>query len=197
MCKNKKGISLIVLMITIIVMLILVSVIVLTFSNNNPIKNANEAKFKSDLSGFREELLATHSEKEIADSDYDRESINIEVGKFQDMKKYIPDITEKYANKLLIKKGNLLYIGDDTSQYYSETEEEWAKDIGIQSPYKNIGDANGDGLITIEDAATIQYYFVNSLTSTLSTRQIKAFDYDRNGSIESLDAVMLQQYLRQ
>ena len=65
MKKNKRGISLIVLIIIIIVMLILVSVIVVSFNNNNPIGKAKEAKFKSDLSSFRDELDANINQNMI------------------------------------------------------------------------------------------------------------------------------------
>ena len=56
MIKRKNGISLIVLIITIIVVIILASVIIVSINKNNPIKSAKEAKFKSDLSSFRDEL---------------------------------------------------------------------------------------------------------------------------------------------
>lgn len=194
MVKNKKGISLIVLIITIIVIIILTSIIVITFSNNNPIGKANEAKFKSDLSGFRDELDATHVDKSATDPDYVPEDVNVNLGEYTNMKEYIPDITEKYASKLFIKKGKLLYIGDDTSSDYKDYEEKYAKEIGIQAPYGNVGDADGDGYITREDAKYIQN-ITDPSGGDLTNRQKKAIDVDGNGSIDVMDATIIKQYL--
>lgn len=138
MVKNKKGISLIVLIITIIVIIILASVVVITFNTNNPIGMAREAKFKSDLSGFRDELMATHNENEISDPDYIKEDVNVDAGNYSEMKEYIPDITEEYAKKLYIKEGKLMYVSSDQEGYVS-SESEYAKQIGI-----NTADLNSD-----------------------------------------------------
>lgn len=48
--KINKGVSLIVLIITIIVIIIIAGTVILTFSSNNPIEQANEAVFKQDVS---------------------------------------------------------------------------------------------------------------------------------------------------
>lgn len=194
MLKNKKGISLIVLIITIIVIIILATIIVMSFNNNNPIGKANEAKFKSDLTTFRDELLATHTDKSIANSDYVPEAVNVDVGNYNQMRLYIPDITEKYAKKLLIRRGKLLYIGDDTSSDYKEEEEEYAKEVGIKSPYRLIGDADGDGEIKENDAAYISDYLAGKI-SNVSEMQRKAMDTDGNGTISVDDVTTIQKYL--
>ena len=194
MLRNKKGISLIVLIITILVVLILTSVIVMSFDNNSPIGRANEAKFKSDLSTFRDELMATHTENSITNVDYSKEDINVDAGNIGKMRVYIPDITEEYANKLLIKRGNLLYINDETSEYYYEEEKNWAKTVGIQSPYENVGDADGDGKITKNDwqyIQTMDQTTKNSLTDT----QHNACDANGDGVINVYDATAIQKYL--
>lgn len=194
MLKNKKGISLIVLIITIIVIIILATIIVMSFNNNNPIGKANEAKFKSDLTTFRDELLATHTDKSIADSDYVPEDVNVNVGNYNQMKVYIPDITEKYAKKLLIRRGKLLYISDETSSDYKEEEEEYAKEVGIKSPYRLIGDADGDGEITENDADYIRDYVAGKI-SNVSEMQRKAMDADGSGDISVYDATAIGEYL--
>lgn len=195
MVKNKSGISLIVLIFTILVILILASIVIMTFNNNNPIGRANEAKFKSDLATFRDELLSTHTENGITNSDYVKEDINIDAGNLGKMRLYIPDITEEYANKLLIKRGNLLYINDETSEYYDEEEKNWAKTVGIQSPYENVGDADGDGKVTEADADFIQQYIAVNLSVTLSEKQIKAADVDGDGVIDIEDVTAISKYL--
>ena len=59
MNKRRKGISLIVLVITILVMIILAGVVVVSLQKNNPIERAKEAKFKSNVSIYLEELSMT------------------------------------------------------------------------------------------------------------------------------------------
>lgn len=54
--KINKGVSLIVLIITIIVIIIIAGTVILTFSSNNPIEQANEAVFKQDVSTYGSEL---------------------------------------------------------------------------------------------------------------------------------------------
>lgn len=204
MLKKRKGISLIVLIITIIVIIILASVIVMSFSNNNPIGRANEAKFKSDLSSFRDELDSVHNDNSFNDSTYAPENVNVDVGDYAGLRRYIPDITEKYANKLLIKKGKLLYIGDDSGdnkskyeKYHDDKEEEWAKSIGIQSPYGQVGDANGDGQITEEDVAYIENYTIGAEeVVAITDRKLNAFDANDNGSIDIKDSVVIDKYLK-
>lgn len=56
MRNNKQGISLIVLVITIIVMIILASTIIVTLSNNGIIKLSSEAVFKSNVKNYQSDL---------------------------------------------------------------------------------------------------------------------------------------------
>lgn len=196
MIKNKRGISLIVLIITIIVMIILASVIVMSFSNSNPVGRAKEARFKSDLSGFKDEFLATCSDKGMSDEDFVKEDINIDSGNYTTIKEYIPDITEQYAKKLLIKNGNLLYIGDDTidsfEANYNKDEEGWAKEIGIKAPYGDVGDANGDGEITKNDSSAIGDVANNGITiKDDSSRTLKACDVNGDNLINIDDVTYL------
>ena len=54
--ENKKGISLIVLVITIIIIIILAGAVILNLSDNNPIESASEAQILSDLDTFNSDL---------------------------------------------------------------------------------------------------------------------------------------------
>ena len=56
MLSNKRGISLIVLAITIVIITILAVAVILSFNSNNPIDNAYEATFKSNIRNMYEEL---------------------------------------------------------------------------------------------------------------------------------------------
>ena len=186
-------------------MLILVSVIVVSFSNNNPIGKANEAKFKADLSSFRDELDANVNDIIFGESNKSDMDINVNVGDYALLRKYIPDITEEYANKLLIKKGKLLYIGDDSGsqkenfqKYYNEQEESWARSIGIQSPYGQVGDTNGDGQITKEDSEYLASILAeNSIINknNLTNRQKRAIDANADGFIDINDKTTIDNYL--
>lgn len=202
MKKNKKGISLIVLIITIIVVIILASVIIVSINKNNPIKSAKEAKFKSDLSSFRDELEDNINDILIKNANKSEYDINVDSGDYGNLRIYIPDITEEYANKLLIKKGKLLYIGDDSKadyeKYHDDTEEAWARSIGIQSPYGQVGDVDGDGYITEEDATFIVKYAVNIIkVDQLTDRKKNAMDTHKDGKLDVMDETAIQKYLTQ
>ncbi len=54
--NKRKGISLIVLVITILVMIILSGVVIVSLSKNNPVGKAKEATFKTDVSTFEGDL---------------------------------------------------------------------------------------------------------------------------------------------
>ena len=202
MKKNERGISLIVLIITIIVVIILASVIIVSINKNNPIKSAKEAKFKSDLSSFRDELEDNINDILIKNADKSEYDINVDSGDYGNLRIYIPDITEEYANKLLIKKGKLLYIGDDSKadyeKYHDDTEEAWAKSVGIQCPYSQVGDADGDGYITEEDKTFIEKYVANIIkVDQLTDRKKNAMDAYKNGVISVEDGTVVGKYLTQ
>lgn len=201
MKKNKRGISLIVLIITIIVVIILASVIIVSINKNNPIKSAKEAKFKSDLSSFRDELEDNINDILIKNADKSEYDINVDSGDYGNLRIYIPDITEEYANKLLIKKGKLLYIGDDSKadyeKYHDDTEEAWAKSVGIQCPYSQVGDADGDGYITEEDETFIVKYAANMIkVDPLTDRKKNAMDAYKDGVISVEDGTAVGKYLK-
>lgn len=59
----KKGMSLIVLVITILVMIILAGVVVVGLSNNNPIGQANSAKALTDLANAKQQVSLYASNK--------------------------------------------------------------------------------------------------------------------------------------
>ena len=195
----------IVLIITIIVVIILASVIIVSINKNNPIKSAKEAKFKSDLSSFRDELEANINDILIKNADKSEYDINVDSGDYGNLRIYIPDITKEYANKLLIKKGKLLYIGDDSKvdyeKYHDDTEEAWARSVGIQSPYGQVGDVDGDGYITEEDIALMEQYLGGHVTEInfgqLTDRKKNAMDANKDGKLSVGDVTSIHKYLEQ
>lgn len=172
MKETKRGISLIVLIITIVVMLILVSIIVMSFSKSNPISRASEVKFKSDVKGFREELLATHASKAYDNLSYKKENVNISLDNYSEMKEYIEDISEKWCKKLYISKGELVYGGTD------ETEKKWFEDV-VNGNFDGSNDNAGssDGSTTTDSNVKTEWkQYISKVTSD-GVPIPKGFDY--------------------
>ena len=172
MKETKRGISLIVLIITIVVMLILVSIIVMSFSKSNPISKASEVKFKSDIKGFREELLATHASKAYDNLSYKKENVNISLDNYSEMKEYIEDISEKWCKKLYISKGELVYGGTD------ETEKKWFEDV-VNGNFdgSNNGGSSSDGSTTTDSNVKTEWkQYIGKVTSD-GVPIPKGFDY--------------------
>ena len=108
--KQKSGISLIVLVITIIVIIILAVAVILSIANNNPIENANKAKFQSDLKTIEEELelIKQKNYVESQGKDYGELDFDTLTGH------------EKYSGKFIISEGNLKYLPSKLSEKEQE-----------------------------------------------------------------------------
>ena len=123
--SDKKGISLIVLVITIIVIIILAVAVILSIANNNPIENAKEARFKSDIKTIEEDLNM-YTLKKYADRDIKGiEEVNLSG---DDMVGALPS-TKNYKEKLEVKNGTL-YIKSGGA--LTQDEQEWAKEVGVE-----------------------------------------------------------------
>ena len=131
--SEKKGISLIVLVITIIVIIILAVAVILSIANNNPIENAKEAKFKNDMKTIEEEL-SMYIAKNYADS----QGTNMGVSNLEGetMVSALPS-TKNYQDKVKIKNGKLYVISGELTK----DEQKWVKEVGVaeEKTYK-IGD---------------------------------------------------------
>ncbi|MBR6689497.1 MAG: hypothetical protein IKL68_05725 [Clostridia bacterium] len=124
----KKGISLIVLVITIIVMIILASGVVLTLNNTGIINKADKSTFIYNLKNFVDEYnvyLAFY----LAEGNKAAE-LNVENENIQDVIKSIPD-NSIYKEKLEIISGDLTYIVDDKDKADVERAK-WACEAGIK-----------------------------------------------------------------
>ncbi len=134
MKNSKTGISLIVLIITIIVSLILLSVIILNLDKNNPIGSAKEVKFKTDIENFIDEISITYTNKKAENIKYKFSDMNIKIGsKDKDtgeyiIKEYIPSITDEYVDRLGIQEGTLIYKESD----FTEDEVGWLQEEGAK-----------------------------------------------------------------
>src|SRR5574344_98692 len=140
--KNKKGISLIVLIVTIIVIIILTSIIILTLTKNNPIVNAKEATFKSDVTNINDEL-SMYIAKKYTDNNgnYDPTTLNLSG---TTMVSELPS-TKKYITKLKVESGVLMCTDEanenEIKWFYSVVKkiipEDWQKNIA-DITYENV-----------------------------------------------------------
>ena len=67
--KEKRGISLMVLVITIIIMIILAAVVILSLNSSNLVSKANEAKGKSDIANAQDLATTAYAEWMLDDGD--------------------------------------------------------------------------------------------------------------------------------
>ena len=123
--KEKKGISLITLVITIIVIIILAAAVILTLNNNNPIENAKEATFKSDVKTVQSELTMYIS-KQTADTlgGFKAEELNLSETTTPKIEEILTSIKSSgLKGKVEVQNGKLVYTGT------IEKEEKWFKEI--------------------------------------------------------------------
>ena len=134
--NKRKGISLIVLVITILVMLILSGVVIVSLSKNSPVEKAKEATFKTDLKSFLDELSLFTVNKIAEDGKFNISSLiadkNIctyntqKVGSENSIIDVLTSIKEsKYKDKIEIIQGNLYYVNP------TKKEQEWLLELGI------------------------------------------------------------------
>ena len=120
---NNKGISLIVLIITIIVVIILAAVVILTLSKNNPINSAKEAAFKDDIYNFKTELEVYKAK--ISRNGEDVTKLYASKDSDPSIQDVITSITRKYIDRIEVREGKLVYVGNDKTEYIL------AKDMGL------------------------------------------------------------------
>ena len=123
--KEKKGISLITLVITIIVIIILAAAVILTLNNNNPIENAKEATFKSDVKTVQSELTM-YIAKQTADTlgGFKAEELNLSETTTPKIEEILTSIKSSgLEGKVEVQNGKLVYTGT------IEKEEKWFKEI--------------------------------------------------------------------
>ena len=150
--KKEKGITLIALVITIIVLMILAGITIATLTGDNGLlTKTNEAKFKTEIKQYNEELILAIAEDTVNNLG-DRESkFNIRRNNYADekvfteaMKTKIPSFDIKYADKLEIKEDELVYIG------MKEDERKWTEESKITVAPKltiNYLDKSGNKLV--------------------------------------------------
>ncbi len=162
--RNKKGITLIALVITIIVLLILAGVSIAMLTGTNGIlTQAQKAKLSTELSSYKEQLELYKTEKLAENREFlestltvGKESLKYNTqpeGETGNIKTVIPSIKDEYIDKVEIIKGALLINTQD------KNEIEIAKSLGIAAnPYDIVNgellSSNGN-LLLMDDTGTI------------------------------------------
>lgn len=125
--KQKKGISLIVLVITIIVMIILAAAIILSLSSNGIIGKANKAKNDTDSKSIEELANVGYSEALMkgynSEEELEREVSEYLAGKGIDVKPYSIEVTKDGLK--IIKKGTNPYDSNGWDLAYVSNNGTW------------------------------------------------------------------------
>ncbi len=131
--NDYNGISLIVLIITVIIMIILAGAILLSLNSSIIINKAQEANFKTNMNSYNQQLNMYVSDEYLKTMVNNLEDLNAET--YEEIQKIIKGITEEHAKKIRIIKGKLLYVGSDLKEI------EWAKEanISLELPYVKEG----------------------------------------------------------
>lgn len=122
--ENKKGISLITLVVTIIVVIIIAAAVILTLTKNNPIGEAKKAAFINDIATFQDQL-ELYKTNEYGKNLGDFLPSNLNATTQESVETVIPSLVgiTKYENKIHIIKGKLIYVGTDEEQL------KWAEEV--------------------------------------------------------------------
>ena len=125
--KKNKGITLIALVITIIILIILAAITInAVFGENGLILRAQEAKFKTEVSGIKD--LVDVKRVEIEASKY----LNEPLGNLSAYLNGLNNSEYIEPNKLVIdSKKKLAYINKGNEGEFSADQKQWLEDIGI------------------------------------------------------------------
>ncbi len=124
--KIKSGISLIVLVITILVLAILAATVIISLSSTNVISETNQTTFKQDMASYKEAYEFYVTNKLAENPDFDRSSHNV-TSESDEYEKIFGSVPDKYKDGLKVVKGKLVYVTDD------ETEKAVLEEIAIAS----------------------------------------------------------------
>ena len=147
--KNKKGITLIALIITIIILIILAAISInLLFGENGIIGKAKESKFKSKMSQIAEDFdlymnsmnvntLGELNQKEIyAGGELIRniiadEELEVEEEKIEDIRQMLEKVGKEEEAYVIVFEGELYYVSQKSIKN-NENQTKWCEEIGIK-----------------------------------------------------------------
>lgn len=124
MMKRNSGISLITLIITIIIIMILSGTAIVNLLNNNIIRQANEAAFKTNVAQYNDELLLATSDKYLHENPFDPNTFDMPTWNGEGtgegtIKEYITSMTKEDGKNFEIRDSKLVYVGED------DVERDW------------------------------------------------------------------------
>ena len=175
MYKNKKGISLIVLVVTIVVIIILVATVLYNITDGKIFGVANESVFKNDLRVIEEEFeMFVQTKAAQSVGKFEIESLNAADNgltyntktneKEKDIYDVIPTAKKGYYSEFEIIKGELYYKGDVEQKLI------WAKELGIGIiPYEIVDGvliSSNSNLLLLDSTGTVRIpYNVTEIAS--------------------------------
>ncbi len=156
--NKRKGLSLIVLVITILVMLILSGVVIVSLSKNNPVEKAKEAVAATDIASYKDELNLNIVNELTLNTSLKKEDINENT--VEGIKKYIPSLKKEHENIFIIsagelevapnkpkldsgmipikyEKNNWVICSETDPSWYNYTKKEWANVMLSDGTYKD------------------------------------------------------------
>ena len=105
--KNKLGISLIVLVITIIVMAIIAGTVILSMKDSNYIEEVNIAVLLTDLKNAQLDLETNLKLMKIETPGFEMDNVT---AKNEEVYTYIKDLKKEYVGKVWISEGELFLV---------------------------------------------------------------------------------------
>lgn len=126
--QNRKGISLIVLVITIIVMIIIAGVVIISLNDENSVAEAKKVAFQNEIASTQEALEINLKTREMKDSNFDRYSVNATTE--DEIKQYVKKVDKEVVKYLEVQDGILVL----RKIYSTSTDERvlWIKELNIE-----------------------------------------------------------------
>ena len=191
--NKRKGISLIVLVITILVMIILAGVVVVSLQKNNPIEKAKEATFKQSLAQIGEELEMFCVNEKAQNSEFNKESLLASKNSLifntkteasgKNIYDIIPSLKDsKYKNQVEVIAGSLYYRTPD------KKEIPWLRELGIY--YTGI--VTGTVIIEGDTLVGVSNDYVNTGTLIIPST-VKKIKQGAFANCEDINAIVFQE----
>lgn len=123
----KKGISLLILVVSVLVMIILAGVIINSMQKNNPITDAKESKFKTDLAAVKES--AEQRMQELMISKRGDFEINTYNRTPEEMNKFVEKMPKHLEGYVIIENGEVKLTNAFRVDHPNKVK--WAEDIKV------------------------------------------------------------------
>ncbi|MEG0073787.1 MAG: hypothetical protein RR922_04425 [Clostridia bacterium] len=118
--ENKKAMSHIMLIVTIVICIILAGVVIVNLTLNNPVQKAKEAVFKDSIAQYKDTLKVHVSASTAPVKDASKEEV----------KEYIQDLASKHIGVFGLEDGKIIYTGKD------KVERKWAAEVNVLTSRK-------------------------------------------------------------